>query len=424
MQNQDLNFTQRGYADVESIIQTEDFVSKDCDRIFEHMLRTLRVPFSAHLIRYMYQKYRFEKYFPGQGAFDIPIKEYRSELANAFKETGTKSFEPTQTKLSQMIKAYLPDPDKQGSVPSRDRVLLLGFALQMETDEVNKFLTDAILDSELNPKSPREVLCWYCYENHLPFIKYMDLYEKYEKTEADPEGFELLYLNRTAGVRSAMHLIRDEQELMEYLSALKTPDNIPKISLTRRERFLSLYQKARELTAKFYKENDFHGFPHEEKTIPIEEITPADLDLVIASSVPRDKHGNQIRFKECMLYEQFSGHLLTKQRIDELLKDPEKEITRFDLITMMFYNHALEYQIYIIKDRGFDDEGETEDQIKRLDAFQTETNQILTECGFSDIYYANPYEAFILMCIACIDPLGTYSDVVAYAYGGEKGFED
>ena len=36
-----------------------------------------------------------------------------------------------------------------------------------------------------------------------------------------------------------------------------------------------------------------------------------------------------------------------------------------------------------------------------------------------ELYVANPYECFILMCILSDDPLGTYADVWEMAYDTE-----
>ena len=45
-------------------------------------------------------------------------------------------------------------------------------------------------------------------------------------------------------------------------------------------------------------------------------------------------------------------------------------------------------------------------------------NGLLTGCGMQAVYPANPYEAFILMCLLTEMPLLTYYDV------WEKSYED
>ena len=74
---------------------------------------------------------------------------------------------------------------------------------------------------------------------------------------------------------------------------------------------------------------------------------------------------------------------------------------RFDLITMKFFLAAL---------------SDTDDPAQRYGTFVQEINQILRECHFSDLYPANPYEAFILMCLMTDGPLSVYADIWEMSY--------
>ena len=49
-------------------------------------------------------------------------------------------------------------------------------------------------------------------------------------------------------------------------------------------------------------------------------------------------------------------------------------------------------------------------------------NYVLESCGLRDIYPANPYEAFVTMCMATEDPLENYCEVWRLSY--EDGRED
>ena len=419
MTDNNLEFTRNGYDTIEDTITDADFYNHDAKKIFDCIIHTLRIPFSAHLIRYMYNIYGMKDYFPGQDAMQIPVKDYRKLLASAFRETNTGlSFDGDAGNLTQTISRWLPKEGERAVTPSRDRVLLIGFALQMDAYGVEKLLQDGLQEDGINVKDPHEVICWYCYENHLPFARYQMLYDKYLSCAPDEESYKKMYLEHTAGVRSAMHLIKTEDDLMAYLAALKTPENEPKVSVTKREHLMRLYQKAQEETARCLQIRH-HSDPDEVryKEYKPEDISPADIEHILASAVPLDRHGNQVKFEECMLHEQFANCKMSKQRLDTLIKGTAKDITRQDLITLHFYGYALELQNGVESDNSQKTYlSEYEVPEEQVHDFQDSMNRILTDCGFGKMYYANPYEAFILMCVASISPLDAYADVMEQAY--------
>ena len=419
MTGNDLEFTRNGYDIIEETITDADFYNYDAEKIFDCIIKTLRIPFSAHLIRYMYNIYGMKDYFPGQDAMQIPVKEYRKLLVSAFRETNTcLSFDGDAGNLTQTINRWLPKDGEKVVTPSRNRVLLIGFALQMNAYSVEKLLQDGLQEDGINVKDPHEVICWYCYENQLPFAKYKILYDKYLACEADEDTYKRMYLQHTAGVRSAMHLIKGEDDLMDYLAALKTPGNEPKVSATKQRYLQLLYRKAREETARClqlrHNSNPDNVKYREYKP---EDISPADIEHILASAVPLDRHGNQVKFEECMLHDQFANCKMSKQRLDTIIKDPTKEITRQDLITLHFYGYAMELQNNVELDNSEKTYlSEYEVPEKQFHTFQESMNTILSDCGFGKMYYANPYEAFILMCVASVSPLDTYADVMERAY--------
>ena len=52
----------------------------------------------------------------------------------------------------------------------------------------------------------------------------------------------------------------------------------------------------------------------------------------------------------------------------------------------------------------------------RYMSFIETTNRYLGQCLFGELYIANPYECFVLMCILSEDPLGIYADVLEMSY--------
>ena len=101
-----------------------------------------------------------------------------------------------------------------------------------------------------------------------------------------------------------------------------------------------------------------------------------------------------------LLNRQFRQRRITRQRLDSLLKG-ELEIERYDLITLQFLICSQQ---------------EDEDPRKRCLLFIDRINGILTGCGMQAIYPANPYEAFVLMCLLTDIPLLTYYNVWERSY--------
>ena len=79
-------------------------------------------------------------------------------------------------------------------------------------------------------------------------------------------------------------------------------------------------------------------------------------------------------------------------------------VDRFDLLTLLFFVYS--QSLYDFPDPS-----------ARLDAFLAEANEMLDACGMGQIYYANPYETFLLLCLSSELPLCTYADVWELSYG-------
>ena len=292
----------------------------------------------------------------------------------------------------------------------------------MSVQDVNLFLTKALREPEINPKDPFEVICWYCYKNRYTYPKFEKLWELYSNTSTNANDMELIYSERTIGVRNSMYSVRDDASLIAHLSKLKTSDNVSRLRVTARECFDRLYDEARDLIAALYNQTedeqhinalfeyrdklsrnsrlyDFEKVERikrvnaEKKIFTRADITESDIEHIICAAIPTDRHGNLTPSKASKLNEQFSGKRFSRQRIREILSG-NGEINRFDLITLNFFVFSQKLSIY-------------PEAKKRFTQFLDSTNTILNKCSMGNLYIQNPYECFILMCILSLDPLGT-----------------
>lgn len=387
--NDHMEFTENAWESIYNVVDGGYFQDNEADVIFAELMKRIRIiPFGEYLKRYIYQKRELKEPYN-----EVELKEYQRIIMDSFAATGTpQSFTPTTAKLSALAKNWLTQQNVRRNV-----VLLLGFGLSMNVADVNNMLKKGLREQGINAKNPLEVICWYCYKNGYGYDKFQELWQRFLDFDPDTILTTSLLDDRTVNVRNNLFAIKDEQSLFTMVGALKTKDNKIRFSITARKCFDRLYEECRRLIARMYTDDI-----DSKKVYTIEEIGAGDIEHVICSAVPVDHNGNLIPGKQSALNDQFQGKRLSRQQIGDILAG-KKEVSRFDLITLNFF-------IYSQKVEEF----ETINQ--RYDAFLRSTNAILDECYLGQLYTANPYESFILMCILSEDPLVTYADVMELSY--------
>ncbi len=418
------DYTSRAISSMNRAVNDDYFRDNDAEVIFKMLEEQLElISFGDYLKRYIYTKAKIEMPFDM-----VDIKEYQSILKSSFDENSTPvSFSETTAKLSALSKNWL----TQSSV-SRNVVLLLGFGLDMDVDDVNMFLTKGIQENALNPKNPQEAICWFCYTNHLKFPEYKSLWEQFEQLRPAPMHNGDVSEEYTVNIRNTLYAVRDEKSLMRYLAGLKKRDNTSRFSYTARKMFDKLYLEARLLIAKSYDKTEEEKFEKRleaysrklwnseklydyqkrerieqmrssRKTVVADDITEADIEKIICSAIPRDRHGTLTPAKVSSLNKQFQGKRFSRQHIGKILSG-EIEIDRFDLITLNFFIFANKLEKFPRAK-------------SRYSEFLDSTNKMLGKCSMGELYVQNPYECFVLMCMLSEEPLCTYADVLELSYG-------
>ena len=389
--NRGPDFTNRAWNVLYDAVDSTYFRDKEADLIYAALRDNLRfISFGDYLKRYIYQKACLEEPFES-----VPLKVYQQSIKGAFSDNNTpESFEPTTAKLSAMSKKWLTQQTVRRKV-----VFLLGFGLAMSVEDVNEFLKKGLREQGINAKDPFEVICWYCYKNRYSFLKFEKLWQIYCDTPPDTLDMKLLYSDLTIGARNAMRSINSDAALIAFVTKLKTSDHEHKYSVTARKCFDELYERARELVAAIYNEEEDRGG---KRFYTSEDISESDLEHMISSAIPVDRHGNLTPAKASALNAQFAGKRFSRQHIHEILAG-KAEVTRFDLITLNFFIYACTVDDY--------------PNVKaRYSSFIESTNRILERCFWGELYISNPYECFVLMCILSEDPMATYADVWEMSY--------
>lgn len=417
------NLTEFTSAASESLYYVADQLSLQTNSSARLIYKQLRdhlraIPFCDYLKRYIYQKANLTAPFE-----DIPFEEYRTILRESFADNDVPpSFYPTTAKLSALTKNWLTQFTVRRSV-----VFLLGFGLGMTPEDVNDFLQKALHEPEIHAKNPFEVLCYYCYQNNLSYNRFRDLWNTYLAMPPS-DGFAL-DSEETAGYRRSMLSITDEGSLMQYLAGLKTPENTIRCHVTARNTFLKLYDETREAVADLYnraeeerisgellrmrdqlsfntrmydyeKQKRLEKLRKDQQIFTTDSITEGDIEHILYAAVPTDRHGNLIPSKNSSLNELFRSKRFCRQHIYEVLSG-SMEVDRFDLITMSFFLYS---------------QKEFPTPKRRYFQFTDSVNTLLSHCGMHQLYPANPYECFLIMCMLADDPLATYSEVWEMSY--------
>ena len=416
----DLEFTRRVRRSVQNVVRDPYFRDSDYDLIFELLKDGMSiVPFGDYLKRYIYTKSGMSGRLQ-----DIPREEFVEIICAEFADRRTPcSFTPTTKRIRNAARNWL----EQQTV-SRNVVFLLGFGLGMSPEDVNEFLTKALKEPELNAKDPFEAICWYCYQRGMGYLAFEELWNRYQNClagtalpEEDPDS--------TIRVNRQFSGITDEAGLFAFLSALPIARGTKRQSVSARRQFDRLYLETRTLIAKILTEAekeqaktyaarledklsfDDRLYDYQKlrriaaekgnyKAYSADDITPADLEDVILSAVPKDEHGNLTSMNYSALNRQFYGKRLTRQHLGEILSG-KAPVTRYDLLTLYFFVYS---------------QTREETRKKRYTGFIESSNRLLDECNFGPLYVVNPYECFLLMCMLTDDPLGTDADVWELSY--------
>jgi len=423
-ENEYVQFTEYAWEKFYDSVDSTAFPEKDTEVIYKSLSKNLdAVPFCAYLKRYLHERMGLSG-----DCMTTPIEVYQKYICEQFQLHNTPaSFDSKTARLSTMSRNWLTQQTVKRSV-----VFLLGFGLDMNEDDVNDFLEKALHERCINPKDPFETICWFCLQHGLKFQDYQRIWDRYLELPAlTYDELDHILESKTVLVRSKLFTVQTEEDLMYFLSVLKRDKRNSKMSVSASMNFNELYNKSRILVADLKNQTEDESFAREmneyrdalsrdprlsdeEKLSRMEnkrlsrqyytpkDITEGDLEKVICSAVPTDKHGNLIPAKSSSLNKAFYGKRFTRQHIHDIIYG-KIEIDRFDLITLNFFIYSQSGDSY-------------SRNLNRFSAFTESTNWILSECSMGELYITNPYESFVLMCMLTDEPLCTYADVLELSY--------
>ena len=373
---QDYEFTKRARHQIYEVISSESFEDMSADEIFLFLYKGISlVSFKDYLKRYLYERAGIEEPFS-----EVKDQVWQDIITYAFEENNAPhSFEPTSTRWSYTIKSWLTSDRVR-----RSTIFLLGFGLKMLEQDVSDFLTKVLEEDNYHMDAPEEVVYRYCFRHQLPYSKAKALLEQPDISNAI----------ETARM-SIDEILQDEPSVLRYITSIKKKGSVNLIHDAAKKFFDNLYKLSKEIIAGIYNQDEMDK-PEKER----HDISTADLEKMLCSGIPMTDSGNLVKANKSLLSKHFQNYRFSRQRVDGLLKG-QAQPDRYDLITLSFFIHAQKEELI----------GE-----QRLSGFLSEINPILTSCGMSEIHPANPYEAFILICILSDCPLAVYGDIWELSY--------
>ncbi|MCL2828258.1 MAG: hypothetical protein FWD99_05905 [Oscillospiraceae bacterium] len=387
-----LDFTKRSEDLFYDTVDLAEFQDKDAETIFNCLKNEIRlIPFGDYLKRYIYLKTGMAGDYCA-----VDVREYQHIIVDSFAENNTpKSFSETTAKMSALSKNWLTQVTVNRSV-----IFLLGFGLNMSAEDVSRFLTKALCERDFNFKDPVEIIYWYCFKNGYKFSKMLALRRQYEAL-APTFGYAV-YGDRTVGVRDTIKGVKDDEALLRYLAGFKQGNLTGSAGMTAGQWFSDLYLKCKGLIADFYNADELERRAN--KTWSPADITEGDVEKVLCCGTPVNHSGNLERLSASKLSKYFSGKRFSRQHIAALLSK-SVAVDRFDLMTLNFFLFS-------------QNEAYAHDRKNRYIAFVDSTNEMLEACMMGELYIANPFECFLLMCILSDCPLATYADVWEMSFDG------
>lgn len=134
---------------------------------------------TTKLIDELRQTRNIDKYLSKYN-FDSNAMSFVDYLEHKVQESGKRK--STIIRCINMSRSYAYEVFSGAKIPSRDKVIMLSFGMEMDFDETQKFLTMAKYNP-LHPKDKRDSIIMYAKYNHHTFIETNMLLNEFDERE-------------------------------------------------------------------------------------------------------------------------------------------------------------------------------------------------------------------------------------------------
>lgn len=333
----------------------------------------------------------------------------------------------------------------------RSKMFLISFALHMNSEDMNKFLTDVLAEQTYNYRQPEEIIAYYCqsHDEINSYANYQRILSSYENLLQTSSAESVEKDNYTTFATVTIKTqINTETELLEFLVANRA--NFAGYSRTAHTEFMQLYTKAlRETKIQTFSNEEYifsetvHTTEQRaeqearinraielQQTTNTEQLAREMLKCIPRYTSERIKDGKKIvtndfipihngesgqqskKVQTTSLPKEITMNLLMKDRLDDLIRQI-KPVERKDLVFLKFYVFSLDLQnnggTYTVED---------------YEVFCDECNDMLLRCGMSKLYPANRFENLIMLSLLASNPFEMFENIIEYSFMNEPKPED
>lgn len=321
-------------------------------------------------------------------------------LANFIYKKG----EENNASLSSIVtvKNWLKKAPPTGNQQGRENVYRFCFALNMNAEETMEFFLKAYLERPFNYKNINESVYFFCMNNGL---SYADAEKIISKINTMPIVENEDAEDVTEQIGEDISLITSEEDIIKYISDNRSGFSVQNKTATKEIK--NLVKKCIELA------NDEKVKCRRNDEGNVESID--DLLKAITGYNAREKENGENLYKEKSISKSRLPLAIRKnfpQR--EQYKNIEVGKASFDvirkfLIILNFYHFFT--KAYINDREGLENDG-------KFDEFIFETDILLKECGYVQLYPRNPYDWMFMYC-AWKNDIDTFKDIIEEFYLSE-----
>ena len=295
------------------------------------------------------------------------------------------------------IKNWLKTAPPTGNQAGRENVYKLCFALGMTAKETKEFFLKAYLERPFNYKNIREATYYFCLNNGLAFTNAESIIEKIElEPIAKNEDAETV----TEKIGYDISLFTTEEDFIKYIISNRSGFEVQNKTAT--DKIDELFKECRTLAKAehklFYKDE-----------ISVENIDEL-LSVITGYSARETLNGEKV-FKKSIskskLPDKIKQNFPQREQFKQIVEGKASfDTIRKALILLKFYNFFADALVHNAEnlEQGLFDE------------FVDETNEMLSECGYVQLYWRNPYDWLFGYCAWANNPLYEFKNVIDEFY--------
>ena len=296
------------------------------------------------------------------------------------------------------VKNWLKKAPPAANQSGRENVYILCFALGLNAKETKEFFLKAYLERPFNYKNIHEAVYFFCMNNGLPYSKAKEIIERIEVLpEIDNSDAEQV----TEQIGYDISLMTTEDDLVKYLVTNRSGFTVQ--SQTASRKIKELIEECKDLAKKEYRL--LHN-----GDISVENVD--ELLTVITGYYARETVNGEKLYKQSISKSKLPEFIRKNFPQREQFKQIEDGKASFDtirkaLIMLKFYSFFTDALIHKAEDL----------ENGLFYEFVDETNELLAECGYVQLYWRNPYDWLFGYCAyGATNPLDEFKNVIDVFY--------